>query len=120
MGQAGWSVHRSHFSSDHMSINLAINQVSQIESLCRFLENPDTQRAVDIVVPVCMPRDIGSLGFDVPVFASLGIVGLWAALDAYAERAGLGKQKCGVCGSACLEARYDPTNKLDQKLRRAL
>jgi hypothetical protein len=89
-----------------MSIGLALSQVQRIEGLCNFLEHPGIQEAADKHVPVAMPTTVGGLGFDIPIWIGLGVVGLWAALDAYAERTFVNKKKCGVCGSRCLEAQY--------------
>jgi hypothetical protein len=89
-----------------MSIGLAINQVQRIEGLCNFLEHPVIKETVEKNVPVTMPRDVGAFGFDTPIWIGLGIVGIWAALDAYAERHLSRANKCSVCGRRCLGARY--------------
>src|SRR5437867_9356975 len=102
-----------------MSIGLALSQVQRIEGLCDFLDHPGVQQAVERNVPFTMPRTVGALGFDIPIWVGLGIVGLWAALDAYAERT-LADQRCGVCRRSCLEARYRPTGHLDATLGRSL
>jgi hypothetical protein len=83
----------------------ALNQVKRIEMLCNFLENPAIKAAVEQSVPVSTPNDPGSLGLDVPLWVGLGTVGLWAALDAFAERAGL-QHECPTCGRKCIVAAY--------------
>jgi hypothetical protein len=89
--------------------------VDRIEYLCDFI-NSVKDRAVELV-PVTMPRDIGSLGFDTPLWVGLGTVGLWATLDAFAERAKIPKNKCSVCGKYCGVGRFEPkiTNAADFK-----
>ena len=85
----------------------ALNQVKCIESIRDFMNNPAIIRAVEQSVPVSMPAEAGSLGLDIPLWVGLGMVGLWAALDAFAERAGL-KSKCSICGRQCIVAAYAP------------
>jgi hypothetical protein len=81
--------------------------VDRIEYLCDFIDSIK-DRAVELV-PVTMPPDVGSLGFDTPLWVGLGMVGLWATLDAFAERAVIPKNKCHVCGaSSCVAARFAP------------
>ena len=88
-------------------VSRGLNQVYRIASLCNFLEHPRIKAAADQSVPVTMPPDRGSLGFDTPLWIGLGIVGLWAALDAYAERSGLNVSKCPACGGrTCLVRRF--------------
>jgi hypothetical protein len=90
-----------------MSMGLAMSQVQRIEGLCNFLEHPGIREAAERHVPVTMPRDVGALGFDRPLWLGLGIVGVWAALDAYAERyLNLEPQQCAKCGRKCLSSRY--------------
>src|SRR5216684_578140 len=63
--------------------------------------------AVEKYVPVSMPASVGSLGFDAPLWVGLGIVGLWAALDGFAERANLKKLVCATCGRKnCIPSRF--------------
>jgi hypothetical protein len=71
-----------------------------------FMENPDIVRAIEKVVPVTMPPKPGSLGFDIPLWVGLGVVGLWAALDGFSERAGLPRQQCATCGRRCIPERF--------------
>jgi len=101
-----------------MPRNLALNQVRRIEGLCDFLEHPGVQEAAEKHVPVTMPRTVGGLSFDTSLWVGVGIVGLWASLDAYAERR-LANQKCGVCSRICLEARYQTTGYRDTELSQA-
>lgn len=83
----------------------ALDQVRCIESIRDFINNPEIKAAVEKAVPVTMPADAGSLGFDIPLWVGLGMVGLWAALDAFAERAGL-KTKCSTCERQCIVSAY--------------
>jgi hypothetical protein len=94
----------------------AINQVKCIVGMCDFFENPPIRNAIDQSVPVSMPPDPGSLNFDIPFWVGLGMVGLWAALDAFAERAGL-QSNCRTCGRKCIVAAY--TTKLQGAERQA-
>src|SRR5262249_25961163 len=80
------------------------------------LEHPAIKAAVEQSSPVSMPPDHGSLDFDIPFWVGLGIAGLWAALDAFAERAGL-QSKCPTCKRKCIVAAY--TTKLRGAERRA-
>ena len=97
------------------NVSLALSQVDRIASLCNFLDHPGMKAAVDQSVPVTMPHDVGSLGFDNPLWIGLGIVGLWSALDAFAERAAFTttKTKCTKCGKNCFPSRLTSTGKLD-------
>jgi hypothetical protein len=53
-----------------------------------------------------MPASLGSLGLDTPIWVGLGIVGLWAALDAFAERAKLNRVKCPICEWKCIPSTF--------------
>jgi hypothetical protein len=55
--------------------------------MCDFIENEAIKKAVEQAVPVSMPRSVGALGFDIPFWVGLGVVGLWAALDEFSTRA---------------------------------
>jgi hypothetical protein len=82
----------------------ALGMVERVEQMARF-ENPDIQQAALRLIPVTMPQDIRS-HFDVSFWVGLGTVGLWAALDAFSERAGL-RTKCGTCKSKnCIVPRF--------------
>jgi hypothetical protein len=100
-----------------MSTNasLALSQVARIEQLCDFLAHPALEVAFRCSVPVTMPQSEGSLGFDTPLWVGLGLVGLWSALDAFAERAVSPaiKNKCPTCGLKCLPSRLMSSNQLD-------
>jgi len=94
--------------------NLNANSfVNRIEYLCDFINSVKDQ--AEALVPVTMPRHVGSLGFDTPLWVGLGTVGLWATLDAFAERAKIPKNKCSVCGKRCGAGRFEPkvTNAAD-------
>jgi hypothetical protein len=84
----------------------ALSVVARIEMICDFIENSAIQNAVKLAVPVTMPREVGALGFDIPLWVGLGTVGLWAALDGFAERAGLSKRKCPICGHHCMPQQF--------------
>ncbi len=64
------------------------------------------KNAIEKYVPVSMPASVGSLGFDAPIWVGLGIVGLWAALDAFAERAKLNRIKCAICEGKCIPSTF--------------
>jgi len=84
----------------------ALNIVKRIEMMCDFIENPAIQTAVVQAVPVTMPRSPGALGFDIPLWVGLGLVGFWAALDGFSERADLPSRKCPICKAYCMPARF--------------
>lgn len=84
----------------------ALDVVRRVEMMCDFIENPAIKTAVEQVVPVSMPRAPGALGFDIPLWVGLGIVGLWAALDGFSERAALHRCKCATCRRKCVPARF--------------
>jgi len=81
---------------------LAVDQVTRIEKLCDYME---ANKAALDSVPVSMPHEPGSKGFDIPLWAGLGTVGLWGAVDAFAERGGL-QSKCPICGRKCIVQAY--------------
>jgi hypothetical protein len=101
-------------------VSLGLSQVDRIAQLCDFLAHPGMRSALDDSVPVSMPHDVGSLGFDTHLWVGLGMVGLWSALDAFAERAGIAKVKCSVCRKNCLLSRLTNTSKLNMVDERAL
>jgi hypothetical protein len=86
----------------------AITVAQRIEMMCDFLEHPLITQAIENGVPVTMPRSPGSLGFDVPLWVGQGCVGLWAALDAFSERAALPRTACSTCGRHCIVERFAP------------
>jgi hypothetical protein len=66
----------------------ALNVVKRAVEMCDFIEHPAIRQAVEQeMVPVTMPRTVEAL-VDISVWVGLGTVGLWAALDAFAERTG--------------------------------
>jgi len=69
------------------------------------MEDRDIVQAIVAKVPVSMPSAVEAL-FDVPVWVGLGLVGLWAALDAFSERAALARHRCLACGKKCMPARF--------------
>jgi hypothetical protein len=85
----------------------AISVVKRVEMMCDFIEHPAIKIAVEQSVPVSMPRLPGALGFDIALWVGLGTVGLWAALDAFAERAGLPRSQCPTCKRlGCISPRF--------------
>jgi hypothetical protein len=79
--------------------------------MCDFIDDAAIKTAVEQTAPVSMPPDVGALGFDIPLWVGLGTVGLWAALDAFSERAALcrsNRSKCTTCGSCCMPERFAP------------
>ena len=93
-------------------ISLGLSQIDRIASLCDFIDHPAIEAAVTQSLPVTMPRDVGSLGFDAPLWVGLGAVGLWSALDAFADRMSIHQSKCGTCRRKCLWQRFNATGKL--------
>jgi hypothetical protein len=86
----------------------ALDVIKRVEMMCDFLKNPIITQAIENGVPVTMPRLPGALGFDIPLWVGLGMVGIWASLDAFAERAGLPGAICETCqGRTCIRARFD-------------
>jgi hypothetical protein len=85
----------------------ARNVVQRIAMMCEFMGHPAIKTAVEQAVPVTVPPAPGALGFDIPLWVGLGMVGLWAALDGFADRAGLKKTECTTCGSkVCIATRF--------------
>src|SRR5260221_14646318 len=85
----------------------ALGMVRRVEQMGDFIEHPAIKAAVERAVPVTMPPAPGALGFDIPLWVGLGAVSLWAALDAFSERAGFGGGTCNTCKSRnCIVARF--------------
>lgn len=97
----------------------ALSQIDLIGRLCDFLEHLAIEKAAEQAVPCTMPRTVGGLGFDVPLWTGLGVVGLWSALDAFAERHGQSNQRCSICQRHCLGTRLVNIPALDASLRNA-
>jgi hypothetical protein len=87
----------------------ALNVVKQVLKMCDFIEDPAIRKTIEQeMVPVTMPRVVEAL-VDISVWVGLGTVGLWAALDAFAERAGLkpSKSHCPICEKkSCISALF--------------
>ena len=83
--------------------------VKRVVEMCDFIEHPAIQKAVlTKMVPVSMPSDPNSV-LKISNWVGLGTVGLWAALDAFAERAGLkpSKSGCPICKkTSCISALF--------------
>jgi hypothetical protein len=97
----------------------AIKQVQVIAKMCDFLDHEATQKAL-AAIPVTMPNDYGALGFSEQHWLGLGIVGIWAALDAYKTRAQIGAATCPGCGTKCALSAYTASGKLSNATRDAL
>jgi hypothetical protein len=85
----------------------AIDVVKRVAMMRDFFENQEIKDAVVRAVPVCMPVLPGALGFDMSLWVGLGTVGLWAALDGFADRAELPRHQCKTCNRrGCVPARF--------------
>jgi hypothetical protein len=84
----------------------ALDVVRRIEMMCDFIELPAIKTAAEQTVPYPVPKSVGALGFDIPFWVGFGMVGLWAALDAFSERAALRGSKCKTCRSHCMPERF--------------
>jgi hypothetical protein len=106
------------FGVTEMSTQLSqgLSQIQLIARVCDFLESPAIREAAEKHVPCTMPQTVGGLGLDVPLWMGLGVVGLWAALDAYADRTAITRAKCEVCGTRCLRARLTQSGRLSPQL----
>jgi len=83
-----------------------LHVVGRISQLCDFIDHPVISSAVRQGAPVPMRPAVGTFGFDVPLWIGLGTVGLWASLDAFAERSGMNTAKCSTCGIRCVGQRF--------------
>jgi hypothetical protein len=102
-------------------MSLALSQIARVAQLCDFLEHAEIKEAIHRGAPVTVPHDIGALGFDAPLWIGLGTVGLWSALDAYADRSSLAKTNCSRCNrGGCLWGRLSATGKLSASQSLAL
>ena len=94
-------------------MSLALSQIARVDQLCDFLAHPEIEQAIHRGAPVTVPHDIGALGFDAPLWIGLGTVGLWSALDAYADRSSFPKTECSRCKRrGCVSGRLSATGKL--------
>jgi hypothetical protein len=83
----------------------ALRQVDRVEQLCDFVEHSAMKAAV-AQVPRPLPSALNALGFDIALWVGFGTVGLWAALDAFAERVGISRT-CPICrGNHCIFGRF--------------
>lgn len=98
----------------------ALNQVDLIARICDFLEHAAIREAAEKSVPCTMPQTVGGLGFDIPLWMGLGVVGLWSALDAYAERSGFASSSCSTCDRKCMVSRFTPRGNLSPPLPQVL
>jgi hypothetical protein len=96
----------------------ALNVVKRVVEMCDFIEQPAIRKAIaQEIVPVTMPPVVDAL-VDISVWVGLGTVGLWAALDAFAERACLKGPKCPTCKSKlCISTRYACQGRVGQRLK---
>jgi hypothetical protein len=81
---------------------LANSQIARIVQLCDFLEHPGLGDAIRRNVPTNVPQTPGALGFDSELWIGLGMVGLWAAIDAFADRSIQTRTYCSHCKSRCV------------------
>jgi hypothetical protein len=74
----------------------ALSVVVRVAMMPGFIENPKVQQAVTESVPVSMPSDPGSLGFDIPFWAGLGLEQIPSGLnrEGFPNRLG--------CDSSCM------------------
>jgi len=84
----------------------ALDVARRVEMMCDFIEHTGIKNAVEQHVPVPMRRAPGALGFDIPLWVGLGLVGLWSALDGFSERACLPRRKCKTCRRYCMPVRF--------------
>lgn len=85
----------------------AIDAATRISWLADFIEKPEIQATIQSLIPhTGLTRDPGALGFDVPLWVGLGMVGLWASLDAFGDRAELPRKECEICKRRCVRARF--------------
>jgi hypothetical protein len=84
----------------------ALLTIQRVGEICDFIDHPAVKRAVEQAVPVTLPRAPDAMGFVTELWAGLGIVGLWAALDGYADRAELTRKRCRICNRRCISARF--------------
>jgi hypothetical protein len=84
----------------------AMGVISRIEMMC--VDRQDIQKAIDDAIPYTgITRERGALGFDTPIWVGLGTVGIWAALDAYSERAGWIQKPCAKCRrNSCIQEKF--------------
>jgi hypothetical protein len=73
-------------------------------AMCDFIDNIKDDALAK--VPTTMPASLGSLGFDSPLWVGLGTVGLWAALDAFADRAKINNNPCDICRIRCIPSKF--------------
>ena len=93
----------------------AVSQIKRVGGVCDFLDSDAIKEAAERHVPRTMPPTVGGLNFDISLWMGLGVVGLWAALDAYAERTSMPERTCDVCGRKCLPANFTQNGKLTQR-----
>jgi len=88
----------------------ALNVVKRVVEMCDFIEHPAIKEAIEQkMVPRPLPPVVNAV-VDISVWVGLGTVGLWAALDAFAERADFQKSRAAQCPtckrSGCISARF--------------
>ena len=96
---------------------IALGMVHRVEQMCDFI--PKIREAALDLIPHSMPRDLGA-HIELSFWVGLGMVGIWAALDAYSERAS-GRKKCGTCkSSSCIVPRFSSAQSADRKALKEL
>lgn len=101
------------------NIGIALYQLHSIAGVCNFLESPQIH-TVRNSYPVTVPPDLGSGGFETGLWLGLGMVGIWAAMDAHAERAQLPKSRCQRCQRECGVSPFTTAATLPQNLEVAM
>jgi hypothetical protein len=85
----------------------ALDAVEYVLEMCDVFRDPVlqvvTREGSWVPVPTAHP-EIHLSG--IPVWVGFGTVALWAALDAFAERAELAKSKCPICDRYCIWRRF--------------
>jgi hypothetical protein len=83
----------------------ALEVVEHLAEMCDVLEHPEVVVVTEQKM-VPWPRTV-TASLDLPVWVGLGTVGLWAALDAFAERADLKRPRCPICNRrSCIWTRF--------------
>ena len=112
------------------NVSRVSTQVYGIDGICHFLKELEKNNIPSRLSPVGMPSDLGTLHFDTGLWMGMGVVGLWSALDAFADRSSFlkgknntkgRKNKCGICErTGCLVFRFTSKINLDSGLVRVL
>jgi len=86
----------------------ALGTISRIKMMPDLMQHAAVKEAVANSVPVTMPPEPGAMGFVIPMWVGLGTVGIWAAMEAFSDRAALPKTKCPTCSRrSCILGRFN-------------